>query len=147
VKGDGVIRLSYIPNTYFRRIKKLNIKLLILYSGREMDFIYQDNGKPLQCVQTVHRGVHSIEPQSLSLLVNGRLQQIHRCQFCNVSCIRIRRRSIEYSENTGKMFSEYFFVEHTTEHMNYSGSCAPMLKGIRRETTSTREVSDQTARV
>ena len=111
-------------------------------SSGEMDSIYRDDGKPMQCFQTVYPGVHSIEPQSISLLMNGRLQQLHRCEFCHVSCIRIRRRTLEYAENTETKFSEYFFVEHTAEHMSYISSCALMLKGIRKV-----KVSDQSQRL
>lgn len=79
---------------------------------RKMENIFGEDGRPVKCSQDLVKNGHVIRDVSLSLLANGRLQMIHKCELCEKICVKVRRRCLEYSKNTESMFMEYFYIEH-----------------------------------
>jgi len=77
-----------------------------------MENIFGEDGRPVKCSQDLVKDGHVIRNVSLSLLANGLLQMIHRCEICGKICVKIRRRCHEYADNTESLFSEYFYIEH-----------------------------------
>jgi len=80
-----------------------------------MEKIFGDDGRAMKCSQDVVKDGHIIKTVSLTLLPNGRLQMMYRCEVCWQACVKIRRRSYEYADNIETRFSEYFYVEHNTQ--------------------------------
>jgi len=76
-----------------------------------MERIFDSFGEPFKCSENKNPG-HNVQPNSVSLMFNCRLQLVSKCSSCGVLCTKIRRRQNEFINNNEKSFSEYFYVEY-----------------------------------
>jgi len=76
-----------------------------------METIFNNIGKQLKCSEITNLG-HNVQPSSVSLMSNSRLQLVNKCSNCGVLCTKIRRRQADFLKNNEKSFSEYFYVEY-----------------------------------
>jgi len=86
-----------------------------------METVFNNVGKPLVCSGIFKQG-HNVQPNSVSLMCNLRLQLVSKCQKCGVLCTKIRRRQNDFLKNNEKSFSDYFYVAYDAKEVAYKGS-------------------------
>jgi len=86
-----------------------------------METIFTNVGKPLKCSENTNIG-HNVQPNSVSLMLNSKLQLINKCSKCGVLCTKIRRRQNDFLKNNEKSFSEYFYIEYDANDCMYKKS-------------------------
>jgi len=82
-----------------------------------METVFNNLGKQLVCSGNTKLG-HNVQPNSVSLISNSKLQLLNKCQKC-------ARRSagdrVNFSE-TMKSFSEFFDMEYDANNIVYNES-------------------------
>jgi len=76
-----------------------------------METVFNNVGKKLKCSVNTDLG-HNVQPNSVSLMPNSKLQLVSKCSNCGILCTKIRRRQADFLKNNEKSFSEYFYVEY-----------------------------------
>jgi len=86
-----------------------------------MEIFFNNVGKPLKCSGNTNLG-HNVQPNSVSLMSNSRLQLMNKCSECGVVCTKICRRQNNFLKNIEKSFSQYFYVEYDEKDSMCNGS-------------------------
>ena len=84
-----------------------------------MEVIFQDCGKQTKCHGFQTKMGHCIEPKSVSIMSNFRLQCMFTCSNCGMTCTKIRRRQYDYNANTESSFSDYFYMQYANTESLY----------------------------
>jgi len=79
--------------------------------------VYDDYKTRLPCVGKIQ--VHSMSSSRVTLTFGHRLETVYRCEDCGLSCIKLSRRTTEYSANTTESFANFICLRYDREDTKY----------------------------
>jgi len=79
--------------------------------------VYDDYKTRLCCVGKIQ--VHSVSSTRVTLTFGHRLETVYRCEDCGLSCIKLSRRTTEYSANIAEKFDKFICLRYDRQSTKY----------------------------
>jgi hypothetical protein len=79
--------------------------------------VYDDYKTRLPCVGKIQ--VHCMSSSRVMLTFGHRLETVYQCEDCGLSCIKLSRRTKEYSANTAEKFCNFICLQYDAQGTKY----------------------------